>query len=251
MVDDHEDMWPHTSRFTLLWHPDDYAGQKWIRVQATQLEDHQARTRRDKKKILEGWIDLLSHGETGVTHLMLDSRVPQDLLAAVQGLTALRWLDVKWGPYDDLDPLRSLEQLRLLRLGGATKIVSLEPLESLESFSQFDLSNAFRLDLTEVSRLRRLRELWLGTGIGTDRPLKIESLDWLRPLSDLEVLHFVNSHLVEPDLSVVAGLANLREFSMPLRRRDRPQVEAIAATGHPAFVTLAVEFSASWDYGDV
>lgn len=107
----------HMDRFTGLWDPATYAGESWVAVQATQLEDEQARTTTQKRRILDGWIELLSAGDAPITHLFLASRVPQRLLDAVSGLPNLRFLDVKWGPYEDLSPISGLHGLEAIHLG--------------------------------------------------------------------------------------------------------------------------------------
>ncbi|MCZ4325486.1 hypothetical protein [Brachybacterium paraconglomeratum] len=244
VTDDSRPPLRHLDRFTELWDPASYSGQAWIALSATQLEDDEARTAAQKRRILDGWIDLLSAGDAPITHLYLCSRVPQRLLDAVSGLPDLRYLAVKWGPYEDLGPLSDLHLIEALRLGGATRVTTLAPLRLLPDLVEVDLSNAFRLaDFSELGDLTALRYLTLGTGIGTDRLLHIPDLEWVRPLRHLHWFHLPGATIDSADLSPAADLPELAYFGAPLRSTWRSQVMALAEC-NPAFLDMAMEYQA-------
>lgn len=234
----------HMSRFTSLWNPAEYAGQTWLDVQATQLEDSEARTATQKRRVLEGWIDLLSGGGTPISHLSLGSRTPQALLDAVAGATHLRYLRVKWGPYEDLSAVSDLSSLQAIELGGASRVRTLEPLRSLPRLDELQIEGAFRLaDVAELGQLTDLRHLLVGVGIGTDRSLHLPDLEWVRPLQRLTWLHLPGTVIDHGDLSPAAMLPELAVFGAPLRRKWRDQVFALAEH-HPAFADLAARYEA-------
>lgn len=238
----------HADCFTSLWRPEEYAGQTWLDVQATQLEDSEARTATQKRRVLEGWIDLLSTGDTAITHLSLGSRTPQALLEAVAGVAHLQYLRVKWGPYEDLSPLSGLSQLGAVDFGNAGRIRTLEPLIALPRLTEVQIDGAFRLeDITELGRLTGLRHLLLGVGIGTDRSLHLPYLEWIRPLTKLTWLQLPGTIIESGDLSPAASLPELAVLGAPLRRQWREQVFSLAAT-NPAFAELAAAYQSYDEY---
>lgn len=214
-----------------IWDPADYRGQVEVAISATQLAGVGVTPSR-AKRILADWIELLSSGQLPIEKLALTSRVPQDLLDAVAGLPKLRELRVKWGPYADLAPLRSLSNLRVLTLRGATKLTSVEPLAGLKELETLELSEVFRLsDPSPLRDLRGLRALTFGNAsLSSDRVVTVTSVDFLVALEKLESLRLPGTRLVEPDLSVFLQLPRLTHLWIPLRRAYRDQVFALAET---------------------
>lgn len=235
-----EDIGPplrHMDDFTHFWNPADYAGQRWVSISATQLDE--VRTQTQKRKILEGWIDLLGSGSTPITHLYLCSRVPQHLLDAVAGVHNLEFLDLKWGPYEDLSPVADLPCLEALHLGGASRVTSLAPLKALPRLIELDLSNPFRLsDVAQLGELSRLRYLTLGTEIGTDRSLHLPDLDWVRSLQNLISLLLIGTIVDSGDYSPLLDLPGLRRLGLPLKRQHLGQILDLAEQSE-AFADVA------------
>lgn len=87
-----------------------------------------------------------------------------------------------------------------------------------------------------------LTSLSYGNGYpGSDRVVRVDGLDWVRQLVDLETLRLPGITLTDPDLSALAELPRLASLTIPLRRRYRAQVFALAE-GHPAFRALAEDY---------
>lgn len=232
----------HTRRFTFLWDPSDYAEQTWVSIAATQLDDR-ATTATQKRRILEGWIDLLSSGNTSITHLDLCSRVPQHLLDAVVGVHELEFLEVKWGPYEDLSPLSGLLRLEAVHLGGASRVSSLAPLATLPRLNELNLANAFRLaDVAQLGELTGLRYLTLGADVGTYRPLHLRDLEWARSLHALVHLQLVNTIIDSDDYSPLLDLPHLQYLGLPLKRKHLGQIRDLAAQSE-----VFAEVAAYWD----
>ncbi|GAA4057649.1 hypothetical protein [Agromyces indicus] len=206
-----------------LWRVEQYRGQRSVEVQATQLEGNGVTKRSEQKRILAEWVEFLSGSTTGITDLNLVSQVPQELLDAVGGQHQLKSLAVKWGPYSDLNPLRSLKELRTLSLGGARAVKDLQPLASLHKLHTLVLDQPFSARNPEViGQFQSLERLAFGNGPGTRLPVE--------------------------QLTTLAKLPNLVELGIPLRRVYRKMVFDLAP-GNKAFAYLTREYEgldAAW-----
>ena len=233
-----------------LWRVEQYRGQRSVEVQASQLEGNGVTKRSEQKRILAEWVEFLSGSTTGITDLNLVSQVPQELLDAVGGQHQLKSLAVKWGPYSDLNPLRSLKELRTLSLGGARAVKDLQPLASLHKLHTLVLDQPFSARNPEViGQFQSLERLAFGNGhLGSDRTLEVADLEWIGRLTNLRALHLPGTRLPVEQLTTLAKLPNLVELGIPLRRVYRKTVFDLAP-GNKAFAYLTREYEgldAAW-----
>lgn len=226
----------------VLWNPDQYRGQAVVSVTATQL-DHVVESAAQRRKIYDSWLEFFS-SPTGITHLDLRSRVPQELLDSLSGQPQLEALQIKWGPYRHMGVIAELPVLSDLSLGGANRLESFEPLRDRSGLVSLSVTQAHEVtDLSPLSSLTGLTELLFGGDIGSDRPVRIPDVRWLEPLESLRALWLPGTLLVDADLSPLLSLPNLEEVHIPLRRKYRAQVFTFADHS-PAFARLAEEFEA-------
>lgn len=237
----------------VLWRPEQYAGQRAIRVQATQLDDRGVSGAAERQRILREWIEFLAGTATNIVELQFVSRTPQELFDAATGQNQLRSLSVKWGPYSDLSALERVPLLEHLYLGGATSVDTLRPLTALRGLTDLSISQAYQADdYSELSAMIGLRSLLYGNAsLGSDRNLNIADLEWLRPLAELRTLHLPGVRLISADLNPILDLPDLEDLTIPLRRSYRRQVFEFAASS-PSFATVAAKYEAleSWRASD-
>ncbi|MEV4686085.1 hypothetical protein [Microbacterium sp. LWH3-1.2] len=225
----------------VLWRVDQYTGQSAVRVQATQLETHEASSAA-RRTLFEDWVRFLSTAETNIVDLDLVSRVPQDLVDAASGQRHLRKLAVKWGPYRDLSALSALRSLEELALGGATSVESLEPLTSLPVLSRLFVSQAHKADGAALGSLVQLRGRCFGNAdLGSDKSVVLQDLRWVTSLNELRQLELPGTRLIDPDLTPLLELPHLENLRLPLRRAYRKQVLEFAARSS-AFVGVASDY---------
>ncbi len=208
------------------WRVDQYRGQKHLDVTATQLSSQGVAKPSEQRRILHQWIEFFGSGPTRITELNLVSRVPQDLLDALAGQTQLKRLHVKWGPYTDLTPLKSLTTLKSLSLGGATKVDDLTPLTSLHALRELAIDQPYSVrELGPLGELRSLRSLFYGNGsLGSDKVVTVDDLRWIRSLTNLRTIQLPGTRLPPEELKILLELPRLTALSMPLRRGYRQQV---------------------------
>lgn len=219
----------------------EYDGRESIVVAATQLESTTL-TRNEARRILDEWLEFFAT-PSPVRHLELASRVPQQLLDAAACQTQLLSLTVKWGPYSDLSAIAGLPLLRELRLRGATKVVDLSPLTALLSLELLELDQVVSVsDPSPLSSMTNLASLAFGNAyMGSEALVKVDDLEWLRPLVSLRTAELLHVKLARPDLSPLLDLPQLERVNLSMRREYRDQVRDFA-TRSRAFAALQAEF---------
>lgn len=198
-------------------------------VAPTQLESPTV-TRSQARKIYDEWLRFF-RTPSPIRHLDLGSRVPQELLDAVGAQTQLVSLAVKWGPYSDLSAIDGLTALRELSLSGATRVTDLSPLSALPSLTSLALDGVTAVsDPSPLSRLTNLESLAYGNASnGSDALVKIDDLEWLRPLVSLRSVRLICVKLARPDLSPLLALPRLDNIGLSMRREFRQQVREFAS----------------------
>lgn len=193
---------------------------------ATQLSSQGVGKPSEQRRILQEWIEFFASGPTRISELNLVSRVPQELLDALARQTQLRHLHVKWGPYSDLTPLKSLTKLKSLSLGGATRVADLTPLTSLDALRALAIDQPYSVhELGPLGELRSLRNLFYGNGsLGSDKVVTVNDLRWIRSLTNLRTLQLPGTRIPPPELEIVLELPRLTALSIPLRRSYRQKV---------------------------
>jgi hypothetical protein len=208
---------------------EDYDGATSVVIAPTQLESATT-SRAQARRIYEDWLRFFSE-PTPIEHLEFASRVPQLLLDALATQPQLRALTVKWGPYSDLSPLGSLSRLETLHLRGATRVADLKPLLELSALTTLELDGVVSVSNPQpLSAMSGLRQLAFGNAYpGSDAVVKIDDLEWLRPLAGLRSVDLICVKPASRDLSPLLALPKLERIGVSMRREFRKQVSEFAS----------------------
>lgn len=211
---------------------DEYAGEKEIRIAATQLGT--AYSAHEGRKVVDQWCAFFDTAPTPIQSLAFTTRTPRRLFAALRRQTQLTALGVKWGDYDDLAPLGQMTSLRDLWLGGASAVTSVAPLTRLRQLDRLTIEGIQRLhDLAPLGELTNLSSLEVGGDWMTPRVAHVDSLAFLTSLAQLRelVLHTIVSD--DLDYSALLELTTLDVCRVAPARGMRPShaqlVDAIPA----------------------
>jgi hypothetical protein len=205
---------------------DEYRGDSVIAIAATQLDGRYTRAR--ATRIVAQWVDLLSAGPTPIRELHFVSRTPKRLFAALGGQSQLQSLFVKWGDYDDLSSLASLQRLRVLRLGGASSIRDVSPLASLSELTHLEIESLRHAnDLSPLATLSKLRQLDFGGDWKAPRRAHIDSIRWLPELHRLENLLIHTLIVDDLDYSPLLRLPNLQAVRVMAARGMQPPIDEL------------------------
>jgi len=113
--------------------------------------------------------------------------------------------------FDDLGPLHKLSLLDVLRLDSCSRISSLEALEQLGQLTGLAIENFKNVhNITPLSKLTNLRELAVEGSIWTR--MKINSLEPITSLTNLEYLSLSNLKVIDNSLAPLHDLKNLKQL---------------------------------------
>lgn len=195
----------------------EYNGEKELTISCTQLSQNYKP--KDKKRILNEWIELLEGQPNAFTKLNFCTRVPQELFEAICHQPSLADLHIKWGAYSDLSPIANLSNLDLLYIGSGASVEAVEPISQLSSLKGLYIENFKKVqDYSSLQHLSMLESLTIcGDGMGPQY-IKVESLDFLRNMVQLHFFHFLTVRLNSGDYSPVLDLINIENLSLRSHR---------------------------------
>lgn len=199
----------------------EYEGQETIRLCCTQLGP--SYTPGQARRILEGWVDLLSGGPTPITDLQFVSRTPKRLFAALGGQPQLRRLVVKWGDYHDLSVLEPMSQLRHLELRGASAVTDVGALAHLTRLETLAVEGFDRIDDTSpLARLTHLADLELGGKWTASRNGHVNSIAFISALQGLTTVLLHTVVVDDLDYTPLLALPELKSVRVMAVRGMRP-----------------------------
>ncbi|MEN6457402.1 MAG: hypothetical protein ABFC63_00535 [Thermoguttaceae bacterium] len=141
------------------------------------------------------------------------------LLSRLTKLRKLLLYDVRVKGLQPLETLHNLEYLSIFHGGTLISLSGFERLQRLRVLSIYHLPNVSSLE--PLSSLVRLRELSIQSSMGTDKPLRFDSLSPIANLGDLE---FLDLRGVQPRDSSLRPLARLKTlkylaigFNLPVK----------------------------------
>lgn len=159
----------------------EYKGESHLCVACTQLD--YPYSERDKKRILNEWIDFLRTNTKALKALHFNSRVPQALFDAACCQENLEELRFKWGAYSDLSALDNLKNLKFLYIGSGAGVREITCLGKLQGLIVLYIENFKRIeDYSPIVALDKLEQLVISGPILGYTPIK-----------DLEFLHEMKS----------------------------------------------------------
>ncbi len=164
----------------------------------------------EQKKLVAHWCDTLPT-LTGVRHLWLGSRVPQNLFDAACRIPNLESLYIKWSGIKKLDALEKAVSLRYLHIGSSTGVESIEPLRSLTSLKWLGLESVTRVEsLDPLCDLVNLYGLTVEGSLWTKQV--VETLAPVGNLHRLRYLSIINLQSRDRTLSPLFALTHLEVF---------------------------------------
>jgi hypothetical protein len=204
----------------------EYEGESSIALAATQLGSGYSETR--KRQIVNEWADFFKAGPSPIRTLQFTTRTPKRLFAALSGQPQLTFLQVKWGDYDDLQPLSGMQELMTLRLRGASKVRDLRPLAGLQNVRTLQVEGLKGLiDASPVGQMRSVTDLELGGDWIAPKNVRITSVRFLREMTQIQrlLLHT----LIVDDLNYhpLLALPKLRSVRVMATRGMVPSIEEL------------------------
>lgn len=195
----------------------DYHGEKELVINCTQLgNEYKAK---DKKRIVNEWVDFLKSNPDAFTDLSFGTRLTQELFDAVCHQVNLTNLDIKWGAYADLSAIKKLKKLKFLYLGSGASVESIEPISCLSSLKGLYVENFKKINNYDaLQALTELESLSIcGDGMGPQY-IKVENIDFLHNMTQLKYFKFLTVRLVSGDYCPVLSLKKLEFLSLRSHR---------------------------------
>ena len=167
----------------------DYDGADKICVTCTQMDsaswsNKKSLMAREKKQILNEWIDFLRTNTKALKALHFNSHVPQALFDAACCQENLEELRFKWGNYQDLSALENLRSLKFLYIGPGASVRDITPLTKMKSLVVLHVKQFKRIeDYSPLAALDNLEMLFIGSG--TLQRIVVKDLEFLREMPNL------------------------------------------------------------------
>ncbi|MBW8186154.1 hypothetical protein [Shewanella nanhaiensis] len=191
----------------------EYNGEKELAINCTQLNEKYKP--KEKKRILNEWIEFLNEQPDAFTKLGFRTRMPQELFEAVCQQKNLVDLDIKWGAYSDLSPITNLKNLELLHIGSGAAVESVVPISELSFLKGLYVENFKKVqDYSSFTKLAQLESLTICGDVMGPQYIKIDKIDFLRDMTQLRHFRFLTVRLVSGDYSPVLDLVNLESLSL-------------------------------------
>jgi len=188
----------------------EYNDEDKICVACTQLDGHHdylGITAREKKWILNEWIDFFKSNPKELKALHFNSHVPKALFDAACCQENLQELRFKWGNYADLSALENLRNLKYLYIGSGASVQDITSLGKLKSLAVLHLVSFKKIEdyfpLTTLDNLEQL-VIW-GPMLGRT---PVKDLEFLREMPNLRSISIGNVTLRKKYTQ--GELANLR-----------------------------------------
>lgn len=191
----------------------EYNGENALTINCTQLDDNYKP--KDKKRIVNEWIDFLTNNPDTFSELRFGTRMSQELFNAVCQQKNLKKLHIKWGVYPDISKISNLTHLQHLRLGSGVSIESIEPISKLENLLALSVENYQKVDdYSLFSNLKKLESLSIEGDFASPRILNIKSLDFLKEMPQLRFLRLLTTRVKSKDYTPVLELKNLEHLTL-------------------------------------
>ena len=159
----------------------EYNGEERVCIACTQRDGYSTR---DKKRILNEWIDFLQTNTKGIKALHFNSHVPQALFNAACAQENLEELRFKWGNYKDLSALENLHLLKFLYIGSGSGVLDIEPLQRMQSLVVLVVENFKKVeDFSPLASLENLEQLGIWASIL--QRIAVKDLEFLRDMPNL------------------------------------------------------------------
>jgi len=192
----------------------DYEGQPKLCISCTQLDGIATyKSARERKRVLDEWIDFLKTETKTFKALHFNSHVPQRLFDAACCQEDLEELRLKWGNYKDLSALENLSSLKYLYIGSGSGTQDISPICKVKSLVVLLVENFKKIqDYSPMVALENLEQISIRAGILGRIAMK--DLEFLREMPNLRsfstgVTTFRNKYTQAELKNLFASLPNL------------------------------------------
>ena len=215
-----------TPSLPLLREVSEYDGEPSVVIAATQLGTKYSASR--ARQIVAEWVEFFRSGPTPIIDLAFASRTPKRLFDALAGQSQLVRLSVKWGDYDDLGALESMDSLTSLRLGGASSVRDLAPLGRLRAVADLDIESLRHArELEPIGDMSAVEVLSLGGDWISPRIAHVDSIGFLRKMPQIRRLLLHSIIVDDLDYTPVLDLPRLEAVRIMKARGMRPPIEEL------------------------
>lgn len=228
------DKFSHLNRRTIT-EIEEYKGSKELVLYITQLTD---RSSYQQSKLVKKWCKALPSFEA-IEHLWLPSRVNQNIFDAICKLPNLKCLWIKWSGIKQIEEIENLENLQHLHIGSSSQIEAIESLTKLKNLTTLETEQ-----LNKISNFEVIGELTQLEGLGIDGSIwgtqKIDSLEFIKSLSELRYFTMTNSRLTTKSFEPLLSIKKLVRFDSSW---NYPEEEFLKLKQHPTLKLGNIETS--------
>jgi hypothetical protein len=216
-----------TENVAIVRNPSDYDGGEFLEVSCTQASLKPSA----QKRLVSDWCEVLP--ALPVKSIAFRSRVNQSLFDAAARNPGIESLFLKWGPVSSLASICGHPKLEAIYFGNCPSSGELINLRTIPSLKYLFLDVIpGDVDCSIFDQLAQLKELGLSQPRGKWK--KLENLDFLLGLNDLEVLWLLGYRIPGVAISSLCRLSKLisvrsswRDDSQEMEylKKDLPQVK--------------------------
>ncbi len=142
--------------------------------------------------------------------------INEDRLAVFATLPNLKYLQISVNQQNEIPDLSALQSLEVLVLASIKKAENIDFVKNLGKLKTLYIYGITHLyDLSPISRLTSLQELFIDHGKMSGKGNPIKSIDPLKTLSQLQYLHLsITTEEKSPDLNFLYGMKKLQKLSL-------------------------------------
>lgn len=171
-------------------------------------------TSKEKKKIIDEWLDVLPSLKT-LKSLSIRHSVNIDFFKVVCKIKSLENLQFWSSNTYELNEISNLTNLKRLDLQGFTKITNLSPLVKIKNLSKLSIEKCFNIgDFDTISELNNLIALQLNGDTFAPKKLRLDNIVFIEHLKNLKHLDLLGCNILSKDFSPISELNNLRRLDV-------------------------------------
>lgn len=197
----------------------DYTGEDILKLYCYGLSEEKYPPKKDRDKILKGWIDYFNNTKTNIKKLLVTGIVNQNLLEAICSQTSLEELVIFQSNFSDIQSIAKLKNLKALSIYASSRVKDLTPIGEIPNLEVLILSNFTSvMDYSPLENLKNLKQLGIHSSMGN--VIKVASFDFLKSLKNIKNLHTTGFRLLNGDYSPVLELEKLEFLSVNMPAYD-------------------------------
>jgi hypothetical protein len=183
----------------------EYSPTEYLKLDFNQIYPPSKQT-----KIISEWCKLLPELKE-IKFIWLKNRIAQKTFDSLCLMENLEGLWIEWSLIKNIDNVVKLKNLKHLYIGSSPKLESIDPLQKMNSLVTLELEQLNRIsDFSILSLLPNLEGLGINGSLWTTQI--IDSLDFLKTLTNLKYLTLVNSKLNKTTFDPILNLKELVRF---------------------------------------